>query len=87
MDDDKKPNKKKRINTRVTKREVTSQHNALASIVSEFLGSYILLGYNLEGEPLAIQFSTNQLEADALETLLSRYIIYRNNIPPGLVDE
>ena len=40
--------------------------------MEEFLRSFILIGYNLNSEPIVITNARSQIDADALNTALSR---------------
>tara|TARA_B100001123_G_C15101667_1_gene943802 strand:- start:194 stop:574 length:381 start_codon:yes stop_codon:yes gene_type:complete len=58
----------------------------LASQTEEFLSSFIIIGYNLEGEPVNITYASNPKDYDALSTGLQKYIfesMYKNQLPPG----
>lgn len=48
--------------------------DALNSQIMEFLNSFILIGYNFNGEPVSIISAHNQQEADSLGTLLNKFI-------------
>lgn len=48
--------------------------DALNSQILEFLNSFILIGYNFNGEPVSIISAHNQQEADSLGTLLNKFI-------------
>lgn len=43
----------------------------LASVMSEYLESYVLLGYDMDGNAIRICLARNQQSADGLTTLLS----------------
>jgi len=48
---------------------------AMLSTCQEFLKSFIIIGYNFEGQPVQpIVFAHNQQEADALGSYLSKFI-------------
>lgn len=68
-------------------REVQSQTQALIGTVSEFLGSYILIGYDMVGEPVAFSYAKTPLETDALSTLLIKYVNFRGASMMGQSDE
>jgi len=55
-------NKKVKINT------------ALASTVKEFLTNFVVLGYDLNDNPVIIKYARTQMERDALKSLAVRYI-------------
>lgn len=46
--------------------------DALISTIEEFLRSFIIIGYNLNDEPLVITNARTQVDADALQTALAR---------------
>lgn len=48
--------------------------DALSSQILEFLNSFILIGYNFNGEPVSVISAHNQQEADSLGTLLNKFI-------------
>ena len=48
--------------------------DVLCAQISEFLNCFILIGYNLEGEPISMISAHNQQEADSLGTLLNKFI-------------
>jgi len=47
--------------------------NALVCTISEFLDSFMLLGYNSEGAPIALTKANTPLDADALHSLLMKF--------------
>lgn len=52
----------------------------------EFLSSFIVIGYNLEGEQVNITYASCEKDYDALSTGLQKYIfesMYKNRMPPG----
>jgi hypothetical protein len=46
---------------------------ALSSVVEEYLSSFIILGYTLEGDPVHCISAHNQQEADSLVTLINKF--------------
>lgn len=50
---------------------------SLGPIISEFLDSFIVLGYDFEGNPLSFQVSPNSQQKDALDTLVLKYFYQR----------
>lgn len=55
--------------------KMRSNHNevdALVATMEEFLRCFIVIGYNLNNEPLIITNARSQIDADALQTALSR---------------
>lgn len=53
--------------------------DALISTMEEFLRSFIVIGYNMNNEPLVITNAKSQLDADALYTSLGRLFYSINN--------
>lgn len=47
---------------------------AVIDVLSEFLSSYILIGYDFSGTPIRIVSAKNGMEADAIANALQRYI-------------
>jgi len=60
------------------KSEHRKNTESLAAVIEEFLTSYIILGYSLDGTPVHIISAHNQQEADSLTTLINKFI---NNGP------
>ena len=56
----------------------------LSSIIEEFLASFIILGYSLDGLPVQIISAHSQQEADSLTTLVNKFL--SNNISNGSDD-
>ena len=48
---------------------------AVVNVLSEFLQSYILIGYDFEGTPMRITAAHNNMEADALAQAVQKYLI------------
>jgi hypothetical protein len=67
--------------------KLRSNHNeidALVSTMEEFLRCFIVVGYNLNNEPLIITNARSQIDADALQTALSRlFFSIQNGGPHG----
>ena len=53
--------------------------DVLCAQINEFLNSFILIGYNLDGEPISMISAHNQQEADSLGTLLNKFIFNNNS--------
>jgi len=47
----------------------------LSSIIEEYLSSFILLGYNYDGEPVTLVSASTQQQSDSLSTLIQKFII------------
>ena len=56
---------------------------ALCSTVQEFLRSFIIIGYNLNNDPIYVVNAETQLDADALYTALAR-VFFTTNQNGGL---
>lgn len=63
----------KKLNEKVEKRKDTE---AMLHTIQEFLNSFIVLGYNFDGEPITHIFAHNQQEADSLATLVNKVFIH-----------
>ena len=61
------------------KNDTKKNLDALSSTIEEFLNSYILLGYSLDGTPVHIISAHNQQEADSLTALVNKFITNSNN--------
>ena len=60
--------------------------NLMCSQVEEYLSSFIIIGYDIEGDPVNITYASSQKDFDALSTGLQKYIfesMYKNQLPPG----
>ncbi len=55
----------------------------ITGIVEEYLGSFVLLGYNYEGEPVTIVSATTQQHSDSLSTLLQKFMVDASGNTPG----
>lgn len=55
----------------------------LTSIIEEFADSFILLGYNYDGEPLTMVSATTQQQADSLGTLVQKFVMSSTGKPPS----
>jgi hypothetical protein len=45
--------------------------------MSEFLQAFIVFGYDMKGTPICIHHATNQMDADALNSLVNRLLFNR----------
>ena len=46
----------------------------MSGYISEFLGPFMLMGYDTKGEPFSIMHAHSQLDLDALTTLLNKFL-------------
>ena len=51
-----------------------NMHN-LATLVSEYLGAFMILGYDMNGAPVSCIHAKNQMDADALSAAINRFIV------------
>lgn len=52
---------------------------ALVSTIKEFLNTFVIMGYDLNGEPLVIKYAKTHLDSDALNTVVAKYLHYIMN--------
>ncbi|NBO99809.1 MAG: hypothetical protein EBU90_06735 [Proteobacteria bacterium] len=62
-----------KLNEKVEKKK---DIEAMIHTIQEFLNSFIILGYNFEGEPISHIFAHNQQEADSLATLVNKTFMH-----------
>lgn len=61
---------------------------SVRAVVSEFLDSFIIVGYDFDGKPVHVEGSNNSQQKDALETLFLKYFCYRTGYRiPGTSNE
>lgn len=53
----------------------------LKGVVGECLETFLILGYNYNGEPVQVVSAQTQQQADALGTTLHRFLVKNTNIP------
>lgn len=58
-------------------KEINDSIELVDGYVSEFLQAFIVFGYDLKGNPVCIHHATNQMDADALNSLVNRVIFNR----------
>jgi len=58
---------------------------AMCNNIDEFLSAYIVLGYDMDGEPVVATQANSQKDFDALSVALQKYIfsIAKPPFPPG----
>jgi hypothetical protein len=64
------------------KKDVKDVENSMELInnyVSEFLQTFLIVGYDMKGQPLCIHHANTQMDADAINSLVNRIIFNRNN--------
>lgn len=56
----------------------------LKGTIEEYLSSFVLLGYNYDGDPVQLVSASTQQQSDSLGTLLQKFIISQSpHTPPG----
>jgi hypothetical protein len=55
--------------------------NDVSNLIQEHLNSFIILGYNYDGDPISHISAQTQQEADSLCTLINKFLM--QNTPPG----
>ena len=50
----------------------------LSTMIEEYLSSFILLGYNYDGDPVTIVNASTQQQSDSLSTLIQKFIVNSN---------
>jgi hypothetical protein len=53
--------------------DIKKDLKVLSSVVEEFLSSFIILGYTVDGDPVHCISAHNQQEADSLVTLINKF--------------
>jgi len=48
----------------------------LVSLITEYLSAFIVIGYDVSGEPVNLIHATNQMDADALSAAINKFIIH-----------
>lgn len=70
----------------LSRRQHKENVNLMCSRVEEYLSSFIIIGYSIEGEPVNVTYAASPRDYDALSTGLQKYIVdslYKNQFPPG----
>jgi len=59
----------------LVKRKTSNELDAMVATCQEFMQSFVIIGYNMNGQPVPpIVFAHNQQEADALGSYMSKFI-------------
>jgi len=56
------------------KKETSESMSLIDNHVSEFLQAFVIFGYDMKGNPVCIQHAINQMDVDALNSLINRII-------------
>lgn len=70
---------KVRINESKENKKVADIHGALVSTIGEFLNNFMLIGYDNDGNPVALTKASTPLESDALHSLLVKFFSIHMN--------
>lgn len=62
------------IESSAHRRDVDDTASALISTLKEFLDSFVVLGYDMDGEPMIISYSQTSMGDDALRNLMVRFM-------------
>jgi len=57
------------------RKKKNNQLQAIKSAVDEYLGNFILIGYDYNGEPVTTINAKNQRDMDALYTLVQKFVL------------
>ena len=52
----------------------------VTAFISEFLSAFMIIGYDMQGNPMNIIHASNQMDADALSSALNKFIFNLNNL-------
>lgn len=61
-----------------TKKITQENIDIISGVLNEYLQSYVLLGYNYDGNPITVVHAENQLQRDAVNIALIRHINTNN---------
>ena len=56
----------------------------LTSTIEEYLSSFVLLGYNYDGDPVTLVSASTQQQSDSLGTLIQKFIVSQTPRGPEL---
>lgn len=59
--------------------ENTKNIHALASMISEFLNAFIIIGYDFKGNSQNLIHAKNQMDADALTAALNKFLFHNQS--------
>jgi len=57
------------------KGEKAKNMNTLASVISEYLSAFIIIGYDVNRNPINMIHAKNQMDADALTAAVNKFIL------------
>jgi hypothetical protein len=67
---------------RVKKEAKTNEEamNLVNNYLSEFLQAFMVFGYDMKGRPICFHYAENQMDADALNSLINRALFQRGEM-------
>jgi len=60
----------------LTKTEKNKNIQNLASIISEYLSAFLVIGYDMNGVPSTFIHAKNQMDSDALSAAINRFLAH-----------
>lgn len=60
-------------------KDVDEAMSLINNYLSEFLQAFIVFGYDMKGQPVCVHHATNQMDADALNSLVNRVLFHSKN--------
>lgn len=55
-------------------RDVDEVVNLIDTHLSEFLQAFVMFGYDMKGQPICIHHAVNQMDSDAINSLINRVL-------------
>ena len=65
------------------KKEAKNNEEAMGLVnnyLSEFLQAFMVFGYDMKGRPMCFHYAENQMDADALNSLINRVLFQRSEM-------
>lgn len=57
-------------------KDIDDAMNLINNYLAEFLQAFIVFGYDMKGQPVCVHHATNQMDADALNSLVNRVLFH-----------
>ena len=57
-------------------KDIDSAMSMINNYLSEFLQAFIVFGYDMKGQPVCVHHATNQMDSDALNSLVNRALFH-----------
>jgi hypothetical protein len=58
-------------------RDAEESVDLIRDFLTEFLQAFMIFGYDMKGNPLCIHYASNQMDSDAINSLINRVIFNR----------